>query len=350
MKALIPLVRPCLAIALAAACAVDAPAATKKLLVFTQSKGFVHNPVKRGTNELCLTEQTLTEIGSTSGVFEVTCSQDAAKALTRENLKNFDAVLFYTTGDLLSKEEDRDALTEFVKSGKAFIGVHSAADTYPGYKGYIEMLNANFDGHPWGSGTLCTFTNHEPTHPIVAMYPAEFQHKDEIYQYKFYEPGAVRVLLSLDMAKNKPQMPWHVPVSWVRDYGSGRVFFTNLGHNDATWKDAKFHAHLLAGIRWAMKLENGPSQPNPNVQAIEHAKSFFVVNTGATKRSWEELLAKTTAKARIDGSFLPKLTAEIAVYRQLPALDPKKATPEELAIAASTKGELLQKIISSIEN
>src|SRR3954463_2692808 len=77
----------------------------KKLLIFTQSKGFVHNPVKRGTNELCLTELTMIEIGKTSGVFEAVCSQDASKALTRENLKQFDGVVFYTTGDLLKKEE-----------------------------------------------------------------------------------------------------------------------------------------------------------------------------------------------------------------------------------------------------
>jgi len=347
MKSLLPAL--CLVAAFAAVEVPRCHAAPKKLLVFTQSKGFVHNPVKRGTNALCLAEQTVTEIGKTSGVFEVTCSQDAATALTRDNLKNFDAVLFYTTGDLLAGDADRDALTDFVKSGHGFIGVHSAADTYPGYKGYIEMLNGNFDGHPWGAGTICTFTNHEPTHPVVAMYPGEFQFKDEIYQYRLYEPSAVRVLMSLDMARNKPQMPWHVPVCWVRDYGSGRVFFTNLGHNDSTWKDGRYHSHLLAGIRWALKLENGPSQPNADMQALEAAKSFFVVTASNTKQSWGELLAKVTAKSKSDATLLPGLAAQIAEYRKLPTPDPKKASPEEVTSAANKKNELLQKMLSSIE-
>ncbi len=333
---------------LAAGLALPAVAAPKKLLVFTQSKGFVHNPVKRGTNEFCLSERAMIEIGSTSGVFEVTCSQDASQALTRENLKKFDGVLFYTTGDLLKKEEDRDALTDFIKSGKAFIGIHSAADTYPGYKPYIEMLNGNFNGHPWGAGTLCTFTNHEPSHPVMAMYTNEFEFRDEIYQYKFYEPSAVRVLLSLNMAKNKPQMPWHVPVVWVRDYGSGRVFFSNLGHNDATWRDARFHQHLLAGIRWALKLDNGPAQPNPDMQALEYAKGFLVVAAPQVKKDWSELFSKFSARAKADPSFATKLVADMEAYKKLPTPDAKKAKPEELEAANAKKAEFINRILASL--
>jgi uncharacterized protein len=329
----------------ALAIAFPAAAAPKKLLVFTQSKGFVHNPVKRGTNEFCLSEQTVTEIGKTSGVFEAVCSQDASTALTAENLKQFDGVLFYTTGDLLKKEEDRDALINFIKSGKAFIGTHSAADTYPNYKPYIEMLNGNFNGHPWGAGTMCTFTNHEPTHPIMAMYPAEFQFRDEIYQYKFYEPGAVRVLMSLNMEKNKPQMPWHVPVAWVRDYGSGRVFFTNLGHNDATWKDERFRSHLLAGIRWALKLDDGPAKPNPEMQALEYAKSFLVTTSPQDATA---LVAKVSAKAG-DAAFMSKLVSSMADYNKLPSPDAKKAKPEEVEAANAKKAEALKKVLASIQ-
>ena len=181
-------------LAVALALALPASAAPKKLLVFTQSKGFVHNPVKRGTNDLCLVERTLAEIAKDSGVFTTVNSQKAEEALTRDNLRQFDGALFYTTGDLLSPGEDREAIIDFVKNGKSLIVVHSGMDTYPGFKPYIQMVNGNFDGHPWNAGNLCTFTNHEPSHPTVAMYPAEFQFKDEIYQYRFFEPSAVRVL------------------------------------------------------------------------------------------------------------------------------------------------------------
>jgi type 1 glutamine amidotransferase len=43
----------------------------------------------------------------------------------------------------------------------------------------------------------------------------------------------------------------HEPVSWVKNYGDGRVFYTNLGHNPETWDRVDFQSHLFEGIKWA---------------------------------------------------------------------------------------------------
>jgi hypothetical protein len=105
------------------------------------------------------------------------------------------------------------------------------------------------------------------------MWPAEFGFNEEIYQYKNYDPAAVRVLLSLNMEKTSLKMPRLVPVSWVRDYDQGRLFYTNLGHNESTWKNPLFQQHLLAGLKWAAKQVDGPSKPNPELQAEVEKKS-----------------------------------------------------------------------------
>ena len=118
-------------------------------------------------------------------------------------------------------------------------------------------------------------TNHEPSHVTAKMLGAEFTWKDEIYQYKNYDPKSVRVIYSLDMAKCKTKAPYHVPVSWVRESGKGRLFYTNLGHNESTWAMPLFKQHLLAGLRWALKLEEGPAEPNPELQYLEQAKAFM---------------------------------------------------------------------------
>jgi type 1 glutamine amidotransferase len=54
-------------------------------------------------------------------------------------------------------------------------------------------------------------------------------------------------------------MPDDNPVAWVKTYGAhdGRVFYTNLGHNMATWERSDFRGHVLAGIKWV-------SQQRPN--------------------------------------------------------------------------------------
>lgn len=246
-----------------------------------------------------------------------TAYEAALAKLTPENLKQYDILFFAnTTGAVLPKGGPREAILDFVKSGKAFIGTHSATDTFGDFPGYVSMINGNFAGHPWGGGTLCTFTNHDPSHPAVKMYPAEFQWKDEIYQYRSFDPTAVRVLLSLNMAKTSPKMPYQVPVSWVREFGAGRIFYTNLGHNDVTWKDKTFQSHLLGGIRWALKLETGSAVPNPEISALENAKSYIATAAAEAKRDAAPLIEKLIAK-KGDAALLKQLNADAAEFHKL---------------------------------
>jgi uncharacterized protein len=324
--------------------------APKKILVITESKGFVHGVVKRPTNgELCVVEKALQEIGAKSGVFETVNSQNAIEALTRDNLKKFDGLFFYTTGPILPAGEPREALLEFVKSGKGFIGTHSATDTFADFKGYVSFINGNFDGHPWNAGETCAFTNHEPTHAVVKMWPPEFKFKDEIYQYKGYDPNAVRVLLSLNMADTKTRGGYHVPVCWVREFGDGRLFYTNLGHNESTWKDERYREHLLEGIKWSLKLLDAPAKSNPTVQAVENAKGFCVVAAPMVEREWNTLLAKASSKVQNDKTFMDKLNGRIAEFRKMPTGDPKKQKPEEIDALKEKRVALAKEIVAMIE-
>ena len=328
-----------------------AEAAPKKLLVVTQSKGFQHGPVKRSApGALCLVEQQMKELGEKSGVFTTDFSQDAIAVLTKANLAQYDAVFFYTTGSLLPAGEPREALLDFVKQGKGFIGTHSATDTFKDFKGYTSLINGSFAGHPWGGGTQGTFVNLEPSHPVAAMFGKEFQWKDEIYQYTSYDSNAVRVLYCLDMVKTNPKRPYMVPVCWVREYGAGRLFYTNLGHNDATWKDAKYHEHLLAGIKWATKLIDGPATPNPEVQAEQHNRAVVAFAASLAGKDANAYLAK----AKTNAAWLAEVTsAANAASKAQDAVngvrdpDPKKTKPEQLeaqkAAAKTKRAEMREK-------
>jgi type 1 glutamine amidotransferase len=73
----------------------------------------------------------------------------------------------------------------------------------------------------------------------------------------------VHVLLSLDTSRmdlsNTPGIVrgGDYPQAWTRTFGSGRTFYTTLGHHDDIWtNDAVFRAHMTGGIRWALGLEN----------------------------------------------------------------------------------------------
>jgi len=287
-----------------------------RVLALTQSKGFRHGPVTRKSpQDLCLAEATLSQIGKDAGLFETECTQDAS-VITAEKLKEVYLLFFYTTGDDLISPATWTAIDEWLKSGKAFVGTHSSTDTMKNHKGYYEMINGSFNGHPWGAGETVTLTNHDPGHVTVKMLGPEFQWKDEIYQYSHYDPKAVRVLYSLNMAKCKVRMPYLVPVCWVREYGQGRLFYTNLGHNESTWTHATFKEHLLAGIRWALKLEEGSATPNPEVQALENTKSMVAALVAETGKKDPEILQAVERVASADPAQRDRLVGSLVDYRK----------------------------------
>jgi type 1 glutamine amidotransferase len=265
---------------------------TKPLKVFflTQSGTFEHSVVQRkSADKLSLAEESIIAIGKESGAFTVQCSKDST-LITPELLKDLDVMMFYTTGaiecgaeeaphkapaDEWVKKDEKLQISEanwkafdaWLKSGKAMVGIHSATDTGGNFKPYWSMINGTFIGHPWTNNMMVSFTNHEPAHPAVAMWPAEFAFKEEIYHYKNYDPAMVRILLSINMEKTDLKDAHMVPVSWVRDVEKGRLFYTNLGHNESTWANPLYKQHLLAGLKWAAKQVDGPAKPNPELQA-----------------------------------------------------------------------------------
>lgn len=254
----------------------EKPKAKARILMVTTSKTFTHNPVKRTKDMLAPAEVAVTQLGQTSGLFTVDCTQDPVHDFTRENLRNYDIVFFYTQGPNL--EIGQEHLDYFFndwlkQKGHGFVGTHSSSDTYGDNRAYWDMIGGTFNGHPWNAGETVTISVHDTKHPGSRVWGDEFQIKDEIYQYKNWQPEKVRVLMSLNMAKCKTKKPYHVPVSWVKQYGEGRVFYTNLGHNTETWTNKQFIDSLQGGIKWVMRLEEGDATPNPEVSSQQEAKA-----------------------------------------------------------------------------
>jgi uncharacterized protein len=254
----------------------EKPKEKARILMVTTSKTFTHQPVKRAIDMLAPAEVAVTQLGQSSGLFTVDCTQDPVHDFTKANLQKYDIVFFYTQGPNLEiGQEDLDYFfNDWLKQkGHGFVGTHSASDTYGDNRVYWDMIGGTFNGHPWNAGETVTISVHDTKHPGSRVWGDEFQIKDEIYQYKNWQPEKVRVLMSLNMAKCKTQKPYHVPVSWVKNYGEGRVFYTNLGHNTETWANKQFIESLLGGIKWVMRLEEGDATPNPELSAQQEAKA-----------------------------------------------------------------------------
>ena len=246
-----------------------------KVLMLTQSKGFTHGSVRRPDGKLAPAEVAMIQLGETTGLFDVDCTQDAAADFTKKNLQNYDIVMFYTTGKLPIAEEDMNYfLKEWLPTkGHGFIGFHSATDTYKDFEPYWDLIGGTFNGHPWNAGTTVTVSVHDKSHPAMKAFTEEFTIQDEIYQYRNWQPKKVHVLMSLNMAKCKPSKPYHVPVAWCKNVGEGKLFYTNLGHRNETWADKRFLGSVTGAVNWILGNAEGDATPNPDVSAAQEAKA-----------------------------------------------------------------------------
>ena len=262
----------------AVADAADKPA---RVLFVTQSIGFRHGSVTRPEGQLAPAEIAMIQLGQQTGHFEVDCTQDCAADFTEENLRNYDIVAFYTTGDLPIAEADRDYFFQewLPKKGHGVLGFHSAADTFHEYEPYWDMMGGTFIKHPWNSGSTVTLINHDPDNVCVQPFGQDFVIKDEIYMYRHWQPEKVRVLLSIDYSRSPTknsvptQFGYHVPVCWIKEIGEGRVYFNNLGHNEASWTNKAYLDSIANAIDWIRGVEEADATPNPDVSAAMEQKS-----------------------------------------------------------------------------
>ena len=221
----------------------------RKVLYVTHSAGFQHGV-------LPLSEEVLRAIGTASRAFQVTVAQDS-HAIDQDNLRNYDGIVFYTSGELPLSDLQKKSLLDFIRSGKGFTGIHSATDTLYSWPEYGELIGGIFDGHPWHQKV--TIEAEDPVHAATRHLAPEFQITDEIYQFRNFIREQVHGLLRLDTNSVNLNVPGvnrfdgDFALAWTRPFGSGRVFYTALGHREEVWQDKRFQQHLLNGIRWTMR-------------------------------------------------------------------------------------------------
>ena len=190
-----------------------------RAIVLTESKGFDHDVVKPKEGKPSRVDEIFDKLAGEAKLFTAEKTRDAS-TITPEKLKNTRLIVFYTTGELPMTEEQFKAFDQWIKDGGAFLGIHSATDTFhkpPFHDGYNKIINGEFDGHPWTQDDIVTLKVLDDQHPATKGFPQGFTHQEEIYQFKNFDPGQVRVLISLDMEKTAKKKPRYVPVAWCRN-------------------------------------------------------------------------------------------------------------------------------------
>lgn len=252
---------------------VQKPKQKRKVLVFSLTNGFRHKSIGIGNIMM-------KQMGEQTGAFEAVISNDLDN-FEPEKINEFDAICFLnTTKEVFSphkkklktmssedkkKWDEREvrlkkSLMHFIKSGKGFIGIHAATDTFYEWPEYGVMIGGYFDGHPWNARTKVSIKveDGEEEHACCAHLDGNnLDFKEEIYQFKApYDSKKVHMLLRLDPQQTNIKIGKRKDndygVSWIKPHGNGRVFYSSLGHNNHIYVNPDVLQHFLSGMQWAL--------------------------------------------------------------------------------------------------
>ncbi len=261
----------------------------KKILFFSKSSGYEHSVIKAADGKPGFAQKILAELGPKHGI-EYTFSKDGS-LFTPEYLAQFDAYHFYTTGSLTDAGTDKNppmtpegkaAFLDAIKQGKGFIGTHSASDTFhtgesaEGWKSkgptryqnfgadadpYVRMLGAEFIIH--GKQQAGKIRVVDPKFPGFKDSGESFSWTEEWYSLKDFSDNLHVILLQeTEGMEGEPYQRPPYPETWARMHGTGRVFYTSMGHREDVWTNPLYQEMLFGGIGWAVRDADADVTPN----------------------------------------------------------------------------------------
>jgi putative membrane-bound dehydrogenase-like protein len=171
---------------------------------------------------------------------------DRLQNLNPGKLAGYDAVMVYANHTNLNASGE-SALLDFVENGGGLVAVHSASACFLNSSAYINLIGAQFQRH--GAGAFRE-TVIAPDHPLMADYQP-IESGDEIGVHTRHNTN--RIVLTESRNANASE-----PLTWVREHGQGRVFYTAWGHDERTWSQPAFHGLVERAVRWTS--EHSPTR------------------------------------------------------------------------------------------
>jgi hypothetical protein len=266
-------------------CGAEEPDPPLDILFLSKSSEFQHGVIARKDGSPSFLDGLMSELASLydeDREINVNSTKDAS-LVNAENLKNYDLVVFYTTGDLTKPGRDGNPpmgengvaeLIEWIEGGGAFMGFHCAADTFwKGFEGtteYTKMLGASFAAHgKQFEGTLRVVS---PGHPAIENLPDGLKINDEWYLFNNLNTEKIHVLALLDPGEErKKQEKYDIPnypVIWCRTIGDGRMYYNAMGHREDVWTNEIFQLAVIDAVEWVLNADGDAPNADPNYAEV----------------------------------------------------------------------------------
>ena len=244
------------------------PKKARKLLVIESLQGMSHDTIPHAN-------VMLEEMGRITGAWQTEFSNDLNN-LRYPKIKEYDGVFLNDiVGEFLPAPDLREGLSRFVKEGGGLGGIHGTPWASRNWEEFAEMIGSQSAPHRIEQGIMKAY---DPASPLMKPFDGkDLNFREEYYRFQTEGQGRlrwdkVRVLMTVDLDDPKIEpRPWNgykrpdniYPVSWIRTYGKGRVFYSSLGHMPETFMTAPLVGHFMAGVQYLLGDLEADATPNP---------------------------------------------------------------------------------------
>lgn len=210
-----------------------------RVFILTETKGFRHESIDAG----------LAMFNKHAGMWGIEITHaDESRDMAEHDLHKYGIiVLLNTTGDIFT-EDEQVQLQEYLSDGGAILGIHAAADAEYDWPWYGQMLGGWFHSHPDIQHAKCTVADAQ--HPLAKDLPVIWERTDEWYNFKQLSDQNKVILLLDETSYNSGIHTSNHPISWCREWGGGRIFYTGMGHTVETYNEELFQTHIRNAIQW----------------------------------------------------------------------------------------------------
>jgi uncharacterized protein len=231
------------------------------ILVLSKANGFVH------VDALPAGEAMLKKIASEQG-WDIYATDNAATH-NLEDLAKFQVVVWNNvSGDVLT-EDQRAALKTWIEQGGGWVGIHAAGgDPFYKWDWYVDtLIGAQFVGHTMDpqfqdADVLVT----DPQVDVTAHLDSPWNIPSEEWYAFDSNPRdkGYEILLTMDQSSyitkgesffGNDRMEGEHPIAWRHQLGEGRVLYSAIGHQGATYSIPEFQALIANAIGWAGRLQ-----------------------------------------------------------------------------------------------
>jgi type 1 glutamine amidotransferase len=239
--------------------AVATPKKPRKLLVLDLNIAYP------GHQSIPAENYALEQMGKRTGAY-VAVFDNNLDNLKYDKIRQFDAVyLNNTVGMIFVDPEVREGLLRFVREGGGLAGNHGTSHASMDWPEFHDMIGVVRGIHRENTEKAWIKVD-DPNSPLTAPFAGnEFLYMDEFFRFPTppYSREKLHVLLTMDVQKTDMNQgrPCQWPcvrtdhdyaISWIHNYGKGRVFFSNLGHQPTIFTTPPLAEHFFRAIQFIL--------------------------------------------------------------------------------------------------